>query len=648
MLRLVCATCVILAQPAWGQLVAHPADADFAMARDAFAKGDRARLVRAVERLGDHPLAPWGEYFVLTQQIGQRAATDIEAFIVRHEGTYLAEKMRGDWVRALVRRDAWPEALAHFDQMAQPDADLRCIALGARLRMGEPITAAARGLLAGEAVLPESCHAPLARLVAGGELDAEEVWQRLRRQWSLGRLKEARVLAGWLPRDQAPSVQVIEAIIDHPVRHLTRLPERFAESRRERELAMFAVVRMSRADVRSAATRWGDLEARFGAAERAFVRAHLAWRGALGHLPEASAWFDAAAALGANFTADQHAWRVRAALRAEDWPAVARAIDALPADLAERPEWIYWRARAHLAAGMLAPAHESFRRIADRPDFYGILATEALGRRYVVPAATTPPGADELAAAQSRPGLLRGLALIGAGMRIDGVREWNWALRNADDRLLLAAAELAHRHEVIDRAISSADRTRNEHDFARRYPTPFIERVEPHIRAAGLDTAWVYGLMRQESRFIMDARSSAGAQGLMQLMPATARYVAQKIGMRDFRPGQVNDMDTNVVLGTRYLRMVADSLDDHPVLASAAYNAGPGRARKWRAERPIEGALYAETIPFDETRDYVRKVMANAVVYAALKKGGTSPSLTARLGTIRPRAFVDGTAEDLP
>jgi soluble lytic murein transglycosylase len=216
-----------------------------------------------------------------------------------------------------------------------------------------------------------------------------------------------------------------------------------------------------------------------------------------------------------------------------------------------------------------------------------------------------------------------------------------------DDRQLIAAAEFAQRNDVIDRAINTADRTRAEHDYTLRYPTPFLDQVAPRVRDVELDPAWVYGLMRQESRFIMDAKSSAGAKGLMQLMPATAKWVAKKIGMAHYHPGKVTDMDVNVTLGTHYMRMVMDSLDKHPVLASAAYNAGPGRARKWRAETPLEGAVYAESIPFNETRDYVKKVMANAMYYSAVK-GLAGPSLTARLGMIRPRGYGDTTAENLP
>jgi soluble lytic murein transglycosylase len=237
--------------------------------------------------------------------------------------------------------------------------------------------------------------------------------------------------------------------------------------------------------------------------------------------------------------------------------------------------------------------------------------------------------------AEQSPSIVRALKLFELDLRTEGVREWNWAIREADDRTLLAVANVAMRYELWDRAINTADRTVAEHDYALRYLAPMRAAVEPQVHARSLDLAWVYGLMRQESRFVVRARSSAGAQGLMQVMPATAQWVAKKIGLNGFRPSQIAETDTNVLLGTSYMRLVLDSLDDHPVLASAGYNAGPGRAKKWRAAKPIEGAVYAETIPFSETRDYVKKVMTNAVMYG-LVFGTREPGLKQRLGTIQP------------
>jgi len=638
---------LLIALPACAQ---HPEDANFLAARDAYAKGDRARLSRAVAGLSTHPLAPWVDYFQLSLQLRDKDGSDagVAEFLERHANTWLAEKLRGEWLMWLVEQQDWGRAREQFARLQRPDAEAVCRGLDARQRLGEAEAIdVARTVLTSIPPLAGSCFAPLGRLAADGALPADRIHERLLRQGAAGKLKEARALADWLPADQAPSGKQIDAVLEHPAQHLAKLPRDFAESRRGRILASLAVLRMARNDARVAAARWRDIEMHFPAAERGFVWGRLALAAALGHLPESTPWFDQAEKLGAAFDEEQHAWRIRAALRAGDWGAVMRASTMLPDALAAQPEWIYWRARAVAALGKPADAQGIYRQIAGQPGFYGILATEALGQRLTLPVRAAAPNAEERQAAETNPVLVRGLALIRADLRLDGIREWNWALRDMNDRQLLAAADFARRSEVIDRAINTADRTREEHDFSLRYPTPFLAQVAPRVREVDLDAAWVYGLMRQESRFIMDAKSSVGAKGLMQLMPATAKWVAKKIGMTHYHPGKVTDMDVNVTLGTNYLRMVMDSLDDHPVLASAAYNAGPGRARKWRAETPLESAIYAETIPFNETRDYVKKVMANAMYYAAVM-GLPTVTLTSRLGTIRPRGFGDTTAENLP
>jgi soluble lytic murein transglycosylase len=217
-------------------------------------------------------------------------------------------------------------------------------------------------------------------------------------------------------------------------------------------------------------------------------------------------------------------------------------------------------------------------------------------------------------------------------MRSEGMREWIWAIRGMDDRSLLAAAELARRHEIWDRAINTADRTQKEHNFNVRYLAPYRDVLGTAARARSLDEPLVLGLVRQESRFMSFAKSTVGASGLMQLMPATAAWVAGKMGMSDYAWSRVHHPEVNAKLGTFYLRQVLDELGGHPVVAAAAYNAGPGRARRWRDIRPLEGAIYAETIPFSETRDYAKKVMVNSIYYAAVQ--GQVRSLKARLGVV--------------
>ena len=235
-------------------------------------------------------------------------------------------------------------------------------------------------------------------------------------------------------------------------------------------------------------------------------------------------------------------------------------------------------------------------------------------------------------------------------MRPEGVREWNYSTNlhvrgGMDDRGLLAAADLACQHEVWDRCINTSERTRTVIDSEQRFPMPFKAAVVARAQQIGLDPAFVYGLIRQESRFIMDAKSTVGASGLMQIMPATARWTAKKIGITNFQPQDINQRDTNIAIGTAYLKLVLDSFNGSMPMASAAYNAGPGRPRAWRGQSgdPVmEAAIWAENIPFNETRDYVKKVLANTTNYAALLTGQPQ-SLKARLGTVGPK---DATAPE--
>jgi soluble lytic murein transglycosylase len=248
------------------------------------------------------------------------------------------------------------------------------------------------------------------------------------------------------------------------------------------------------------------------------------------------------------------------------------------------------------------------------------------------PAVAVQPSAPTVVdTVRSHAGLARAVRLIDIGLRNEGVREWNFSLRGMNDRELIAAAQLACERELWDRCINTSDRTRNEINIAQRYPLAHRSELEAKAREAGLDPAYVFGLIRQESRFITDARSSVGASGLMQVMPATARWVAKKLGLR-FTPEMITDRDTNLRLGTAYLKLVLDDFGGSQAMAAAAYNAGPGRPRRWREGPVLETPIWAENIPFPETRDYVKKVLANAAVYGTLLGSAEVPALKPRLG----------------
>ncbi len=308
--------------------------------------------------------------------------------------------------------------------------------------------------------------------------------------------------------------------------------------------------------------------------------------------------------------------------------------------------WVYWRARALQGLAGEAPgleaearrtqARELYASVAGELGFYGTLAGEELGRSFALPPRPAPLTPAERRAALDHPGLGRALLLIGIGLRNEGVREWNYSLRGMGDRELLAAAQLACERQIWDRCINTSDRTRAEIDMEQRFPTPFRPQVLARTREIGLDAAYVYGLIRQESRFITDARSGVGASGLMQVMPGTAKLVAKRLGI-DYRPDMLTDRDANLMLGTSYLKFVLDDFGGSEAMAAAAYNAGPGRPRRWREGPLLEPAIWAENVPFAETRDYVKKVLANRIHYAAVL-GVRAPSLKAQLGrAIGPR-----------
>jgi soluble lytic murein transglycosylase len=327
---------------------------------------------------------------------------------------------------------------------------------------------------------------------------------------------------------------------------------------------------------------------------------------------------------------------VRAALRAQEWTAVQAAIEAMPALAQREPAWRYWLARALKAQGRTAQADTLFQGLSGETNFYGLLAAEDLG-------VLAPPKWDgwhpqraDIDAVLARPALRRAFLLYQVGLPGEGLYEWFSGVRGMDDKELLAAAEAASELGVPDRAMRAAERTVMLHDFSQRYPTPYRELLFASTQQSQLDEAWVYGLIKQESAFVADARSRVGAAGLMQLMPGTAKSMAKRASLKDFKVSRLTDVAINLMLGTQYLRHVLDDLGD-AVLATAAYNAGPGRARRWSSEAPLEGAIYAESIPFEETRDYVKKVMANAFYYSS-RLGAPKKSLKDMLGIVPGRS----------
>ena len=643
---------------ATGESSLSAADQAFLSARDAVRIGDRERLAQASVRLNGHPLAPYVEYWQLLGRLRSgdpKAAADVAQFITRHAGTYIADRLRFDNALVLASRADYAGFEREAAQLAwwTDDAQFRCYqALSKYRRAGakqaDAFAREARQLLANTANSSgEGCFALTEALLADNRIS---VWDRVRalveqNQLDIAKRIGARALdAGGKPVDQ----KLLAQAIDRPAAFLTAHERRLTEV--QRELAMVAVVRLARDSPQDAAEYAGALNLLLTPEQRGIVWGRIGHMAALRLMRDANDWYRRGGehvGIGPDAARVDEVleWQVRSALRANDWKTVKAVIDRMPTTLRDDPTWTYWNARALRQAGRAAEAQEQFARIAQQFHFYGQLAAEELGQPLTLPPRAEAPTAEEIAPFESNAGFVRAFKFYELGMRLDGNREWNWQTRGLTDRQLLAAAEFARKRGVLDRMISTSDRTKTEFDFTQRFPAPFRDSLIQYSAPLGLDENWVYGLIRQESRFIMDIRSSVGASGLMQLMPATARYVAKRLNVPNYTQARVNELDINLQLGTGYLKMVLDDLDGSLILATAAYNAGPGRPRAWRSSlsKPVEGAVFAETIPFNETRDYVKKVMSNSVYYAALFDSKAPQSLKARLGTVAPKAA--GTTE---
>src|SRR5688572_5865549 len=612
-----------------------PADSDLIAAREAAARGQPRALEAWRARHPAHPLEPYAHFWQVTASLQKADPAEVRAFLKRNAGGPLAETLRREWLKTLAGSGDWDTFRAEHSSMVPADPEIACYALQDRLSRNDADAAAeARALFLAGRETPGVCEPVFATLAAAGRLKETEIWDRIRRLLAVNQVREAKRTNALLARRMAIDERALDRAAADPSRYLARDRTSLA-ARGPREVALFALARLARTGrTDEAADRLTAMRGRLATEAVLFAWGQIAFQAAMNHDPHALAHYERA---GDTPLSDaQAAWKARAALRAGDWKAVLAAIQALPPEEAREPAWRYWRARAWKQLGEGEVSAGLLRGLAGELGFYGLLAAEELG---VAPAPqwnAVRPAAAELDRVRALPGIERALALYRLGLHAEGVREWLWALRGLDDRSLIAAAEVARLASVPDRAIATADRTVQIHDFAQRYPIPHRDVLAAAARQWSLDEALVYSIIRQESRFMPEARSRVGATGLMQLMPATAKWVARQIPVQPYRQDMLSQPETNILMGSYYFRRVLDELG-HPVLAAAAYNAGPGRARRWRDDRALEAAIYIETIPFNETRDYVKKVFANAWFYRH-RLEGKAPSLKVALGSVPGRS----------
>ena len=642
--------------PALGQTNApNKADEVILDMNQAFKKNDKAQLSRLLPKAKGHALEPWAAYWELRVRLDQASDSEIQQFFSQYAGTYVEDRLRNDWLLQLGRQRDWANfAKAYPRFRMNDDREVRCYALSTDAFLSKPETAAElKRLWYAFRDTEDGCTYTAEKLHDLKKIESLDLWRKARLAMDNNRPRAAQL---------ALNIESVElgkqAVLIHadPQKYLDK--RILAITKKRKELSVLALIRIANTDPDKAAQllekKWGLMLTK---EEHNWVWAVIGKQAAQKLQDNAHSYFNKVSR-NQDLNDDLLIWKTRAALRNGDWKAVISAVDAM--DSAKQdPTWIYWKARGQLAANpatlepMRLEALASLRSIASVKGFYEQLALEELGQAITAPAKPEALTPQEKSVAAENTGLQRALTALSLGLRSEGNREWNYSTNlhtpgGMSERELLAAADLACGKQVWDRCINTSERTKLAVDFDQRFPMPLKDTVLRRTKEIQLDPAYVYGLIRQESRFIMDAKSVVGAAGLMQVMPATAKWTAKKIGMANFQPHQINDHEINVAIGTGYLKLVLDDFDGSMPLAAAAYNAGPSRSRNWRKGPVLEAAIWAENIPFNETRDYVKKVLSNTTNYAAIITGQPQ-SLKARLGTVGPRnAQAPAENTDLP
>jgi soluble lytic murein transglycosylase len=591
----------------------------FLLARDAFTQNDRPRYETLLASLQDYPLLPYLRHADLQTRLSIASAEEVRAFLKDYADSPLAASLLTQWLRILAARQDWQGFLQ--DYQAQRAADLRCRDIEAHQRLGGEPDDKARKRWEALTDLPRACEPMLSLLTASGFLSDDMLWTKFK--WAvrqnritlagrlLKNLNSARAVdaQAWLKAHKNPA----EVLKNPNTKHVT--PE-------HRELLGFAIERVAQRDPLTAEGHWQSLKAALGFAANEIARIQRAI--VLGSeyvrdpvkAPALIPVLDRITPTADD--AEMHEARLRLALKTQDWQALKRwseQYEKPPAKDAAR--WRYWRARSLERTDKATAARELYRALSAEANYYGFLAAERLGLPYALQDHPIKLSSADETALFAKPPIRRAYELLRVGLLIEARREWDAATRDLDTAAAERYAALAASWGWHDRVIMTTNRGNVSADLVMRYPLAYRPRITEIAANSGLETAALFGFVRTESAFMADARSSVGALGLMQLMPGTGRDVAQELGTPLGTIDDLLDIDRNLRFGAAYARKMLDKFGGNIALAAAAYNAGPGRAKRWAAGdacRPLD--LWVESIPLDETREYVKRILFNTTVYA--------------------------------
>lgn len=587
---------------------------DFLAAETALERGEADRFETLAQGLKDYSLYPYLRFRRLASGLHSATPEEILGFLTAHADTPLADRLRRSWLKRLAAQGRWEDYVRFY----VPDNSVarRCQYLQGLTQVGrrnEALDQVEPLWLTGES-LPNACDPVLDTWKKAGRLSTNLIWARIVLAMDADELKLARYLGKSLSAAERLWLDRWLAVHRNPRQVLDA--DRFTGPHpQQARILAYGIARLARRSPSQAADAWDRIAGQLTFPADQAQRANAAVGFALAEQSEhrGLSFLDRIPARDDNFDLQER--RLRVALKLEYWDGVANWVDAMPDGQRKAEHWLYWQARAEEIRGETERVQTLYEAASRERSLWGFLAAERAGRPYKLGNERTPADPNRLARIEGSRAIARMDELEALDRDLEVRREWNRLTRDMQSEDLKAAAVIAQRRGWPDRAIFTLARSGFWDDLELRFPLLHRDIVRDQALSCGLDDAWIYAILRQESAFNTMAVSHAGATGLMQLMPATARQVATTLGHPRPSRNDLYDPGLNITLGSTYLTQMQQRYGGNPVLAAAAYNAGPGNVNKWLPESRMDADIWVATIPFRETRGYVRRVLAYRIIY---------------------------------
>jgi len=585
--------------------------AAFLQAENALRHGQSSQFLIFSNLLRNYVLYPYLIYDSLSLRLPQLPEKEVASFLQTYADTPLADRLRDQWLMVLATQKQWPLFLKYYQ--TSDSAVLQCNYVQALLNTGN--TAAAFHLLPtlwqSGATQPAGCEPAFVLWYKSGAVSQALIWQRVRLAIASGNSAVLNELAAWSSPAQQAQIKLWQKVSKNPA--LVSKVNLFQPlSSNMQEIVVDGFMRWAKANPQQLSGAWSQLKDsyHFNAATQQKIQAAIAVGLARSNDPNAASWLATVNLAAADQVTQE--WGVRTALAKQNWPLIIARIKQLSPQDQAKPIWRYWSARALAAQGQVQAAQTIYSDLAKQVDYYGLLASQQLKQAYAPANFYLPVSASTLDEVAALPAIQRAGELYALERAPDARREWQWALDEMTAKQLAAATQLAYQWRWYDRALVTAAKAGDWNDLDVRFPLAYRAEIVNFAKQIGLNPAWAYAIMRQESNFMADAKSSVGAIGLMQLMPNTARIFA-KFNVNEY---ELLDSATNINLGTQYLKQLAGWYNGNLVMATAAYNLGPTRLKKWLPlYKVLPTDIWVEILPWQETRNYVKAILLNMAIY---------------------------------